>query len=145
MCAFLPASRTTSRKESISLGEYHVDEDEVDDAESLPSSSNILGGSVSKCTLFRGLSEISVSAPSSLLHRLQSVVAPTSVPTPTVGDDGTDMVDESGRRGCARMVVSSMVSEVCRRMVPLPRLRVEVDAIEVVLVWVAVEVDDREQ
>lgn len=43
------------------------------------------------------------------------------------------------------MVVSSMVSEVCRRMVPLPRLRVEVDAIEVVLVWVAVEVDDREQ
>lgn len=30
-------------------------------------------------------------------------------------------------------------------MVLLPRLRVEVDAIEVVLVWVAVEVDDREQ
>jgi hypothetical protein len=42
------------------------------------------------------------------------------------------------------MVVSSMVSEVCRRMVPLPRLRVEVDAMEVVLVW-AVDVDDREQ
>ena len=142
MCAFLPASRTTSRKESISLGEYHVDEDEVDDAESLPSSSNTLGGSVSKCTLFRGLSEISASASMSI-----SVVAPMSLPMPTSAEeeDGTEMGDEPGRRGCARMVVSSMVSEVCRRMVPLPRLRVEVDAIEVVLLWVELEVDDREQ
>lgn len=89
---------------------------------------------------------MSVSAPSSLLHRLQSEVATMSLSTPTASDDdnGTDLVDESGRRGCARMVVSSMVSEVCRRMVPLPRLRVEVDAMEVVLVW-AVDVDDREQ
>lgn len=59
------------------------------------------------------------------------------------------MADKSGRRGCARMVVSSMVSEVRRRMVPLPRdrFRVEDDEMEVVLVWVDVDedVDDREQ
>ena len=69
-----------------------------------------------------------------------------SLPMPTAEEEeGTAMGDEPGRRGCARMVVSSMVSEVCRRMVPLPRLRVEVDAIEVVLLWVELEVDDREQ
>ena len=38
-----------------------------------------------------------------------------------------------------------MVSEVRRRMVPLPRFRVEDDEMEVVLVWVDVDMDDREQ
>ena len=56
-------------------------------------------------------------------------------------------IGEWGRRGCARMVVSSMVSDVWRRMMPLfpRRLVLEDDENEVVLLAWVEAVDDREQ